>query len=164
MSTASGKASAESADVASVTGGMTSVTEGKATIYFPSEKGVFYNPPQIPNRDLSVLALAQFAKTWEAEKAEKAAVKADKVAKAKARAIEEGGEGAAAPAWAAEPAAEAPTGFRVLDAMTASGLRAIRYSLEVPQVTQVSGARLEDPRRQPARLTSQTAPGPAAEG
>ena len=32
------------------------VTEGKATIYFPSEKGVFYNPPQIPNRDLSVLA------------------------------------------------------------------------------------------------------------
>ena len=34
-----------------------SVTEGRATVYFPSEKGVFYNPPQIPNRDLSVLVL-----------------------------------------------------------------------------------------------------------
>ena len=37
-----------------------SVTEGKATIYFPTQKGVFYNPPQIPNRDLSVMALQRF--------------------------------------------------------------------------------------------------------
>ena len=30
----------------------TSITEGKATIYFASQKGVFYNPPQIPNLSL----------------------------------------------------------------------------------------------------------------
>ena len=35
------------------------VKEGQATLYFASKKGVFYNPPQIPNRDLSVMALQQ---------------------------------------------------------------------------------------------------------
>ena len=47
--------------------GGASVTEGLATVYFPSEKGVFYNPPQIPNRDLSVLVLRHFAQTWQRE-------------------------------------------------------------------------------------------------
>lgn len=115
------------------------VTEGKATIYFPSEKGVFYNPPQIPNRDLSVLALREFAKQWQQE----AAVKASKVAErtaAKAASATETKDAAAAEAAAAaaaaaaEAAAAPPSGIRVLDAMTASGLRALRYVLEVPEV------------------------------
>ena len=55
-----------------------SVTEGKATIYFPTQKGVFYNPPQVPNRDLSVLALQQFSEEYAAERAEEARVKASK--------------------------------------------------------------------------------------
>ncbi|KAL1521571.1 hypothetical protein AB1Y20_021230 [Prymnesium parvum] len=119
-------ASLEEADAPST--GSTSVTEGKATIYFPSEKGVFYNPPQIPNRDLSVLVLHEFAQIWKQEQMAKAA-------KAKARgACREGSEPAEASAPDAE---EAAPPLRVLDAMTASGLRAIRYSLEVPQVTQV---------------------------
>ena len=37
--------------------GAVEVKEGQATLYFESQKGVFYNPPQIPNRDLSVLVL-----------------------------------------------------------------------------------------------------------
>ena len=53
-----------------------SVTEGKATIYFPTQKGVFYNPPQVPNRDLSVLALQQFSEEYAAERADEARVKA----------------------------------------------------------------------------------------
>ena len=126
------------------------VTEGKATIYFPSAEGVFYNPPQIPNRDLSVLALRQFCKIWETETAAKAAEQARKAAAraVRAEATESSPVDHATPAaptaptastvntaLAAPPAATQP--FRVLDVMTASGLRALRYVLEVPQVSKV---------------------------
>ena len=127
--------------------GGASVTEGLATVYFPSEKGVFYNPPQIPNRDLSVLALRHFAQQWQreaAEKAEKQAAKAARwAAKQAAMAAEDGKKGAEADESAATPAAaEAPTRgeparIRVLDALTASGLRALRYVKEVPEVASV---------------------------
>ena len=144
--------------------GGASVTEGKATIFFPSEKGVFYNPPQIPNRDLSVLALRHFARQWQSEMEEKAAKQqlkaakraASEAAKASAASVDPdsgapappSGPSCAASASAATPATEtteaAPTapsppaaGIRVLDALTASGLRALRYVLEVPQVQSV---------------------------
>ena len=143
--------------------GGASVTEGKATIYFPKEKGVFYNPPQIPNRDLSVLALREFAQRWQTEMAAKEAKaqarraaheasRDDRVAAA-ATAAAAGGpahDAAAAdesePAPDAEAAPDAPSGptsaagprrIRVLDAMTASGLRALRYVLEIPEVESV---------------------------
>ena len=142
------------ASSSATTGGGASVTEGKATIYFPSEKGVFYNPPQIPNRDLSVLALRHFARQWQREAADKAA---QQEAKSAARAAAAAAKSAAAapaaaapesasePAASAEPAAPAPASdapfvpprLRVLDAMTASGLRALRYTLEVPEVASV---------------------------
>ena len=146
--------------------GGASVTEGKATIYFPKEKGVFYNPPQIPNRDLSVLALREFAQRWQTEMAAKEAKaqarraaheasRDDRVAAAAtaATAAAAGGpahDAAAAdesePAPDAEAAPDAPSGstsaagprrIRVLDAMTASGLRALRYVLEIPEVESV---------------------------
>ena len=73
--------------------GGASVTEGLATVYFPSEKGVFYNPPQIPNRDLSVLALRHFAQQWQREVADKNAKAAErqaaKLAKQAAAAIQQ---------------------------------------------------------------------------
>ena len=47
--------------------GAVEVKEGQATLYFESQKGVFYNPPQIPNRDLSVLALRRFVEIRNAE-------------------------------------------------------------------------------------------------
>ena len=133
-----------------------SVTEGLATVYFPSEKGVFYNPPQIPNRDLSVLALRHFARQWQREAAEKAAKAAArqtaKQAKLAEAAVDDQGrgnttaeDGAAAPApaaattaaAAADGSADEPVRIRVLDALTASGLRALRYVLEVPEVASV---------------------------
>jgi tRNA (guanine26-N2/guanine27-N2)-dimethyltransferase len=122
----------------------TSVTEGKATVYFPSEKGVFYNPPQIPNRDLSVLALRQFAQHWQKEAQEKAALQkaradarkhkdaaSDKAAMAPSAAAE-AGSGTAAPAEET-----GPPRIRVLDALTASGLRALRYVKEIDEVSSV---------------------------
>ena len=137
----------------------TSVTEGKATIYFPSEKGVFYNPPQIPNRDLSVLALRQFAQDWQREAAEKiakqrerAAARAAKAAEAAEATSEGAGSGDGVPAASGNSASadtatagaegggpsdaqpSASDKIRVLDVMTASGLRALRYTLEVAEV------------------------------
>ena len=96
-----------------------SVTEGKATIYFPTQKGVFYNPPQVPNRDLSVLALQQFSEEYAAERAEEARVKASKaearraklVAAAAAATDDEGAAAAAAAAAATAAAAAAARAF-----------------------------------------------------
>ena len=76
--------------------GGASVTEGLATVYFPSEKGVFYNPPQIPNRDLSVLALRHFAKTWQREQAEKVAQQKERSLAKAAKCAELGDMAAAA--------------------------------------------------------------------
>ena len=139
--------------MSSTSGDGQSVTEGKATVYFPSEKGVFYNPPQIPNRDLSVLALRHFARQWQREAAEKeakaAAKQAAKLAREAAAAAAADGEkaedaAAAAPATAAEPAAAAePVRIRVLDALTASGLRALRYVKEIDEVSSVVANDLE---------------------
>ena len=154
--------------------GAVEVTEGRATLYFPSQKGVFYNPPQIPNRDLSVLALRRFAEMRQqeliaekAKKAEKAAARAAAAAPAAAPAAPvDGDDGAAADgskpldeataaaasassastadesatagAGTAKPANdEPPQGLRVLDALSASGLRAMRYIKEVVGVRQV---------------------------
>lgn len=139
-------------------GGGASVTEGLATVYFPSEKGVFYNPPQIPNRDLSVLALRHFAMQWEREAQEKAAKAAARQAakQAKQAAIAAGADtgassvngddtsaaGTSDGANSAPKDAE-PVRIRVLDALTASGLRALRYVKEVPQVKSVVANDLE---------------------
>lgn len=174
--------------------GGASVTEGLATVYFPSEKGVFYNPPQIPNRDLSVLVLRHFAQTWQREQKEKLTQQRERSAAKAAKCADLGdyaaaayhaalaGDEAGAAAYRAQAeaagqsdpdyvtaaaAAAAPTaseaaaaeerssssaarssaaasadgaaasGIRVLDVMTASGLRALRYVKEVEQVAQV---------------------------
>ena len=36
------------------------VTEGKATITYASSEGVFYNPVQVYNRDLSIACISAF--------------------------------------------------------------------------------------------------------
>ena len=117
--------------------GAVEVKEGQATLYFESQKGVFYNPPQIPNRDLSVLALRRFVEIRNAEVLAKRAKQAANAA-ARQKAEPAGAASAAAPS-AAPAAADAPTaadapppGLRVLDALSASGLRAMRYMKEVP--------------------------------
>ena len=117
--------------------GAVEVKEGQATLYFESQKGVFYNPPQIPNRDLSVLALRRFVEIRNEEVLAKRAKQAANAA-ARQKAEPAGAASAAAPsaaptAAAAPAAADAPPpGLRVLDALSASGLRAMRYMKEVP--------------------------------
>jgi len=125
------------------------VKEGQATLYFASKKGVFYNPPQIPNRDLSVLALQQFSEMWASQPSKPAADRHRTLRQGSAPAPADAGapeagvpEAAAAqeppaclPASASKPAAR--RGLRVLDALSASGLRTIRYAKEVSGLREV---------------------------
>eukprot|EP00004_Rigifila_ramosa_P005664 TRINITY_DN16332_c0_g1_i1.p1 TRINITY_DN16332_c0_g1~~TRINITY_DN16332_c0_g1_i1.p1 ORF type:complete len:606 (-),score=127.05 TRINITY_DN16332_c0_g1_i1:14-1792(-) len=92
--------------------GMTLVREGKAEVLFP-EGQVFYNNVQEVNRDFSVAALRLFAEIWAQEKRE----------------ISSRRQG--------RDQSEGQTGLRVLEALSATGLRAIRYIREVPGISHI---------------------------
>lgn len=108
----------------------TAVKEGLATILFPKvaiqtdRNGkkievvgeVFYNPIQQFNRDLSVFAIKAFAEIFHAEK------------KPKFRPRNEDPKGLAIKG-------QARPRLAILDALSATGLRALRYALELPMVT-----------------------------
>ncbi|XP_037523492.2 tRNA (guanine(26)-N(2))-dimethyltransferase [Rhipicephalus sanguineus] len=88
----------------------TSVTEGKAEVFFPSSHDVFYNPVQEFNRDMSVAVIQEFIATRREELAnEKTAQNVD------------------------------PQAYKVsiLEALAASGLRSIRYALEISSVGKI---------------------------
>lgn len=93
------------------TTGYDKLTEGSATILFPKNQ-VFYNPVQQYNRDLSVLAITAFTQLFAEETAAK---------KAKRKADGE-------IVVSKEPYA------KVMEALSASGLRSIRYAKEIPLV------------------------------
>ncbi|KAH7944052.1 hypothetical protein HPB52_015014 [Rhipicephalus sanguineus] len=89
----------------------TSVTEGKAEVFFPSSHDVFYNPVQEFNRDMSVAVIQEFIATRREELAnEKTAQNVD------------------------------PQAYKascILEALAASGLRSIRYALEISSVGKI---------------------------
>uniref|UniRef100_A0A674H9A2 tRNA (guanine(26)-N(2))-dimethyltransferase n=1 Tax=Taeniopygia guttata TaxID=59729 RepID=A0A674H9A2_TAEGU len=85
--------------------GETLITEGRATIVFPSANEVFYNPVQGFNRDLTCAVLTEFARLQLRPK---------------------GIQGTAA-LWGSPSG-----GLRVLEALAASGLRSVRFAREVP--------------------------------
>ncbi|CAD5230806.1 unnamed protein product [Bursaphelenchus xylophilus] len=95
----------------------TEITEGLAKIRFEGNAEAFYNPAQEFNRDLTVSVLRRLGNEL----------------KEKARPQDN--------ANGDEPTAKkrkmGPTGFRVLDALSASGLRALRFSKEVEGITEV---------------------------
>ncbi|KAL2208989.1 TRM-domain-containing protein [Sarocladium strictum] len=144
------------------------VKEGKATILVPEGaevkedrnevQQVFYNPIQQYNRDLSILAIktygeqtieqrlkdAKSRKGRQNKKRKRGEAEPEKAAEPKeehAEANEENGEAAQTPEQAAQPAAEAQEHkppFKILDALSASGLRALRYGHELPFVTSIT--------------------------
>lgn len=85
--------------------------EGTTTILFPKNH-VFYNPVQQYNRDLSSLAIRTFGKRLSAERTLKRSRKGEK-------------------------ATDDRPFMHLLEALSASGLRAIRYSKEVPLLEKV---------------------------
>ncbi|KAK4090127.1 hypothetical protein Purlil1_5298 [Purpureocillium lilacinum] len=139
------------------------IKEGKATILVPhdpkskktvtEEQQVFYNPIQQYNRDLSTLAIKVYGE-WTLEKRLKKlqSRNADKQSKGKKR---KRGDEEPAPEAETEPkepsateATEAPNfpkpTFKILDALSASGLRAMRYAHELPFITSVTANDLSE--------------------
>ncbi|CAJ0950369.1 unnamed protein product, partial [Mesorhabditis belari] len=104
------------------------IKEGKAIIAFCGP--TFYNPVQEFNRDLTVSALRQFVRARLAERAKRNELKDQEENVAKA----------------AEPAPkkkkiqieEEDGSIRILDALSATGLRAIRFSKEVPCIASIT--------------------------
>lgn len=90
--------------------GGTTIVEGQASIHFPAGNAVFYNNVQEYNRDLSTCVLDTFGRLLRDERRAKAA--------AKGKPFEE-------------------RGLRILEALSATGLRSIRYFKEIDGVSHV---------------------------
>jgi tRNA (guanine26-N2/guanine27-N2)-dimethyltransferase len=104
------------------------ITEGKAKIWFPTANSVFYNPVQVFNRDLSIAVINHYSdKYWDVTTRHRQKQ----------------------PFWKSSKKVEEPTanantstdetnnGLSILEALAASGLRSIRYALEIPRVGEV---------------------------
>eukprot|EP01047_Picozoa_sp_COSAG01_P093552 COSAG01_NODE_24659_length_771_cov_1.383929_2_plen_165_part_01 len=117
------------------------ISEGSARIavHCDTDSGVpsvFYNNAQIFNRDLSVLV----ARLLLGQKREEAEAK---LAKRVQR--WEAARDAGKPMTSKHPAEGACTGARILDALSASGLRAIRYAKELEHLSLVLANDIEAP-------------------
>ncbi|SCO85014.1 probable N2,N2-dimethylguanosine tRNA methyltransferase [Fusarium oxysporum] len=158
------------------------VTEGKATILVPQgakigeDRGevqqVFYNPIQQYNRDLSVLAIKTYGEMSLERRKEQYESRMNKQGKKRKRGDDEqkpteavnpppqdkpqATEEAAKPndAEAQQPKKEIKPSFRILDALSASGLRALRYAHELPFVTSVKANDLSDTAAESIRMNA----------
>lgn len=110
------------------------LTEGSTTILFP-KNNVFYNPVQQYNRDLSSLAIRAFTELYleeGAQKRNKQPVGSSKIPrKEEQKAIINGNEPETKTDDVVVKTVNKPYA-RLLEALSASGLRAIRYSKEIP--------------------------------
>lgn len=103
------------------------ITECSATVVFGAQNECFYNKVQVINRDLSILAIKVFDK-WRRRDMKPRVMKQDYVAK-----LEE--EGKKFPGHF--PADLQPRGLIILEALSATGLRSIRYCKEIPGLERV---------------------------
>ncbi|KAJ1977637.1 RNA methyltransferase tRNA(m5U54)methyltransferase, partial [Dimargaris verticillata] len=113
----------------------TPITEGQATILFPNTNEVFYNPVQQFNRDMSVAAIRTWSKHYFQEQQEREANKRQRRQATQPAELATNAELA--------PGFSAPTDFTILEALSATGLRSIRYAKEVPQVRSIVANDLE---------------------
>ncbi|KAF5605000.1 N2 N2-dimethylguanosine tRNA methyltransferase [Fusarium pseudocircinatum] len=157
------------------------VTEGKATILVPQgakigeDRGevqqVFYNPIQQYNRDLSVLAIKTYGEMSLEKRKEQYESRMNKQSKKRKRGDDDqkpteavnpphdqaqATEEAAKPndAEVRQPKKEIKPSFRILDALSASGLRALRYAHELPFVTSVKANDLSDTAAESIRMNA----------
>ncbi|KAL1452933.1 hypothetical protein WDU94_007116 [Cyamophila willieti] len=114
------------------------ISEGKANIYIPAgKKGVFYNPVQEFNRDLSVAVLTVFAIDHQSDPTVKKYQKKMKWATSTSDTEEEEDEEDEEGDLPLAPGKKCKNGISVLDALSATGLRSMRYGLEVAGVNTV---------------------------
>uniref|UniRef100_A0A8C2JGC8 tRNA (guanine(26)-N(2))-dimethyltransferase n=1 Tax=Cyprinus carpio TaxID=7962 RepID=A0A8C2JGC8_CYPCA len=113
--------------------GETVVREGKAAILFPSANEVFYNPVQEFNRDLTCAVITEFAREQLAQRGVRILVpgERDRVQQYE----EECGKKEYITASVGERCEQ---GLRVLEGLAASGLRSVRFALEVPGLKSIT--------------------------
>ncbi|KAM3864962.1 tRNA (guanine(26)-N(2))-dimethyltransferase [Diretmus argenteus] len=125
--------------------GETVVKEGKAAILFPSANEVFYNPVQEFNRDLTCAVITEFSRELMARRGVKVVVPgeekrvvvslAEEEKKNEADEEKNGGEEQVVTATVGQ---KCENGLRVLEGLAASGLRSVRFALEVPGLRSVT--------------------------
>ncbi|KAG0168925.1 RNA methyltransferase tRNA(m5U54)methyltransferase [Apophysomyces sp. BC1034] len=103
------------------------VTEGKATILFPKDNEVFYNPVQEFNRDMSIAAIRTWSEMFLQEKRDRIEKKVKKA---------DGDDGKKATEKNLSQHINVKD-FTILEALSATGLRSIRYAKEIPNLKQV---------------------------
>ena len=131
----------------------TEIGEGKAKILFSTHNTVFYNKVQVFNRDISLAIIKQFIKLYQ-HNSKKPATKEDYDAIKYSCVVNDGdntnstadviredsssekekcnGDGILA---SSENKTEKP--INILEALSATGLRAIRYALEIPSIDKI---------------------------
>ena len=111
---------------------LTEVREGRAHVQGIANNAVFYNPVMEMNRDLSVLTIQTFQEKFAAENAAAIIAKRERAEKARAAMIAKKPDGPEPPVLdPPRPHPSSVAGLRVLDALSATGLRAFRYSQEI---------------------------------
>ncbi|KAM9769136.1 tRNA (guanine(26)-N(2))-dimethyltransferase isoform 1-T1 [Menidia menidia] len=126
--------------------GETVIREGKAAILFPSANEVFYNPVQEFNRDLTCAVVTEFARDMLARRGVKVVVPGEKERVVvslseetnEADAQNEERNGAEEPKVTATVGEKCEVGLRVLEGLAASGLRSVRFALEVPGLQSIT--------------------------
>lgn len=113
--------------------------EGKAEVYLPTS--VFYNPVQQFNRDLTIAVISQYAREHFAllktKKSKNDAGKSQsQEEQAEAMLVDRNGSESAAD-MPLEPGQKYDEGIKILEGLAASGLRSVRFALEIPGVKQV---------------------------
>ncbi|XP_069692231.1 tRNA (guanine(26)-N(2))-dimethyltransferase [Periplaneta americana] len=118
----------DSVKVSSNEGSSQVIKEGKAEVLLSSSKNVFYNPVQEFNRDLSIAVLTLCAEDHRQRIWEKKAKRNEKTQENGSMDI---------PSEELKPGTKYEEGLTILEALSASGLRSIRYAKEVPGVKEI---------------------------
>lgn len=117
--------------------GFKKVTEGKATILFPDTNEVFYNPIQEFNRDISIAAIRTWDEIYQEERSARLAEKKSRREANVAKRTAEGLEPLPEREFPEGSDPSATRGITILEALSASGLRSIRYAKEIPNVRHI---------------------------
>nr|XP_033791309.1 tRNA (guanine(26)-N(2))-dimethyltransferase-like [Geotrypetes seraphini] len=116
--------------------GETVISEGRAKIIFPSANEVFYNPVQEFNRDLTCAIITEFARLRMLAKGIQICVPEEKLVPKVLVDLSEEQEKpeAAVEKQTVQVGETCKDGLRILEGLAASGLRSIRFALEVPAI------------------------------
>lgn len=140
-------------------GSFKEIKEGKARVLFPDGNTVFYNPVQEFNRDLSVAVIKQFIAVLDEEREEKFQKRQNRLKSSILENKTENGDLRTGQDKIVDSSLKTATSessatvngavcqqdslpkrdstVKILEALSATGLRSIRYALEIPGITKI---------------------------